>query len=38
MTALRPSALLMTTFVFAAAGLFAAAVTPLLQIAAQVVV
>lgn len=38
MTALRPSSILMTTFVFAAAALFAAAAAPLLQIAAQVVI
>ncbi len=38
MTALRPSSILMTTFVFAAAALVAAAATPLLQIAAHVVV
>ena len=38
MTALRPSSVLMTTFVFAAATLFAVAAAPLLQIAAQVVV
>ena len=38
MTALRPSSLLMTTFVFAAAALVAAAATPLLHIATLVVV
>jgi len=38
MTALRPSSLMMTTFVFAAAALVIAAATPLLQIAAQVVI
>lgn len=38
MTAFRPSLVLMTTFVFAAASLFAVAAAPLLQVAAQVVV
>jgi hypothetical protein len=38
MTALRPSSLMMTTFVFAAAALFAATAAPLLQIAARVVI
>lgn len=38
MTATRPTTFLMTAFVFAAAALFAAAATPVLQIAAQVVI
>jgi hypothetical protein len=37
MTATRPSSFLMTTFVLAAAALFAVAVSPILQVAASVV-
>ena len=36
MTSPRPSILLMTAFLLAAAGLFAAAAAPVVQIAAQV--
>jgi len=38
MTTARPSFLLMTSFILAAATLFTAAFTPILQIAAQVAV
>jgi hypothetical protein len=37
MTAIRPSTLLMTAFVFAATALFAVAASPIVQIAAAVV-
>jgi hypothetical protein len=37
MTATRPSFLITTTFVLAAAALFVAAISPMLQIAASVV-